>query len=264
MMKPLLADSEVLYDGINGEKYIAKQYYQELEDEDFYPHSDGFIGAMALQIIERMDLKSSDRFVDLRGGRGAFAKAISDRVKFDAPMLIVDSREKMIAHIQEHYPDIETLNIDAQSFAKKDAVYDKILIKEVIDQFDDAEELLANLYDRLAPGGILFLIHTPPILKKPLFKAALEKAKEKATHAESLKSILERSGFSVKKETFAYPQVIPKEYYLEMVETRYTSVLRAFSKEEIQYGLAEIKKKYKDQDILRFDDYFDYLIAKKP
>lgn len=207
-------------------------------------------------MIDNLDFKPDDKFVDLGGGTGIFTKSILEHVEFNEPVLLVDPYQEMLELAGEN-PGIKCLQMDAMAFSEQPECYDKILIKEAVHHIEDRAGLFANLYERLNSGGILLLVHVPPKLDYPLFDAALKRAEERHADPNELFDLLTKAGFEVSRDFIRYPQSMPKSHYFRMVKQRYMSTLYSFSDQELAAGLKEMEDKYKDKDILSFDDHFD-------
>jgi len=52
---------------------------------------------------------------------------------------------------------------------------------------------------------------------------------------------------------------IERERYVRMLEARYMSVLGEFSDEELQEGIAQFRRSYRDTPVLRFEDHFAFV-----
>lgn len=246
-------------------KEVLDKHYQRLakDYDDFLYYSPDFIRSITEKMIDKLQLKEDDRFVDLGCGTGMYSLDILKQIKLNKPIIGVDPYAEMLAKIPEDAL-IETIVLDALSFSQRpDGFYDKILVKEAIHHIPERDQLFANLYQKLTPGGILLLVHVPPNVQYPLFEKALERCLEWHADPDELTVQLQNAGFRVERDTLGYSHSIPKEKYFQMVEGCYMSALTSLSEEEVSQGLAEMSEKYKDETILKFVDHFDYLTAIK-
>ncbi|MFQ5431247.1 MAG: class I SAM-dependent methyltransferase [Nitrospinota bacterium] len=239
-------------------KRLAKDY------DEFLCYSPEFVRALTKKMIGKLRLEEDDIFVDLGCGTGMYSLDILRQVRLNNQILGVDPYPEMLAGI----PDdscIEPVQLDALGFSRKPGKFDKILSKEAIHHIHERDELFANLFGRLKPGGILLLVHVPPDVQYPLFEKALERCRQWHANPSELEEQLKNAGFTVEYDRLSYIHRIPKNNYFKMVECCYMSALTSLSKEDMINGLIEMEKKYKNLAILEFVDHFDYLTAtKKP
>jgi SAM-dependent methyltransferase len=243
---------------------IAKLHYTRLAKkyDDFLYYSPEFVRCLTRKMIEKLRLREEDVFVDLGCGTGMYSLDILKQIRLKNPVIAVDPFAEMLAKIPPDAP-LTPLQLDAATFARRPGTYDKILIKETVHHIDDKKELFSELHQRLAPGGILLLVHVPPKVQYPLFRKALQKCENWHADPDELTSLLEQTGFRVERDAVDYPHAIPKEKYFAMVESCYMSALSSLSEEDLREGLAEMAEKYANQEILEFIDHFDYITATK-
>jgi len=239
-------------------------HYTRLADsyDRFLYYSDDFVRRQTRMMIDKLALRAEDRFVDLGGGTGMYTLDIMQQVPL-RHATVVDPFPEMLAAIPAD-AGVEAVVATALDFSEQVRGYDKVLIKEAVHHVRDRARLFANLYRRLSPGGRLLLVHVPPQLDYPVFRAALERSKTWLCDPDDLTEELRAAGFSVERDGLDYRHELPKEHYFRMVENCYMSVLTSFSEEELQAGLREMAERYKNTDTLTFNDHFDYLTAVKP
>lgn len=243
---------------------IAKLHYTRLAEkyDDFLYYSPDFIRSLTTKMIEKLQLREADLFVDLGCGTGMYSIDILKQLKLQNSVIAVDPFAEMLSKIPEDAP-LTALPLDAITFSRRPGTYDKILMKEAVHHVDNKEELFSNLYQRLTPGGILLLVHVPPKVQYPLFRKALLKCERWHADPDHLTALLQQSGFRVERDGVDFPHAIPKDKYFKMVESCYMSVLSSMSEEEIREGLAEMAGTYEKESVLNFTDHFDYLTAIK-
>lgn len=236
---------------------IGRNYHQMLY------YSGEFIRHLTSKMVEKLRLVESDVFVDLGGGTGMYSADILAQVRLRNAVILVDPFSEMLAQVPNDLP-IQTVEMDALDFSSRPGRYDKILIKEAVHHINEPERLFNNLFDRLSPGGALLLVHVPPQIDYPLFRAALQRAETWHADPDELVELLRSAGFSVERERVEHQHVLPKSEYFRMVANRYMSVLSSFDEEELEAGLAEMNETYLDREVLEFADRFDFLTASKP
>ncbi len=245
-------------------KEVLDKHYKDLAERynDFLYYSPEFIRTLTSKMIEMFELRDTDTFVDLGCGTAIYSLDIIKQVPLKEKVIAVDPYPEMLAQIPKDAP-VRKVELDALSFSKKPAEYDKILIKEAIHHVNEREELFNYLFKRLRNDGILLLVHVPPEIEYPLFQKALERCKEWHANPDELTEQLKSAGFRVERDSLRYPHTIAKEKYFQMVQNCYMSVLTSMDKSDIEEGLAEMEEEYRDHEVLRFVDHFDYLKAAK-
>lgn len=244
----------------------VKNHYQNLSEkyDDLWEYSPDFVRFISKNVCKYLKLESRDIFLDLGCGTGLFTKEISDRIKFENPIICCDISPGLLAQLSgdDRY---ECIVMDAVTFSSQPKCFDKILIKEMIHHLnrEEQESLIKNLFARLNNNGKFLLILLPPKIEYPLFKAALEKYEKLQPHYNYLVELYKKAGFQTQIDFIRYPLSIPKTKYIKMVENRYMSLLSSFDDREIVEGINEIKLKYSDKDILEFNDTFVFITGEK-
>lgn len=243
---------------------IIDRHYDNLADnyDLFLKYSPDFVRKLTHKMIEKLQLREDDCLVDLGGGTGLYALDILEQVRLRHPVLLVDYSGAMLARAPAD-PRLRTLELGGLEFACRDGRYDKILIKETVHHIADRARLFAELHERLSPGGRLLLVHIPPQIDYPLFRAALERSLRWHADPDELVRHLEAAGFTVERETFVYPHVLPKEVYFRMVRGRYMSLLSSFTDPEFEDGIAEMAAAHAGREVLEFADRFDVITGIK-
>lgn len=247
------------------DNHVVDKHYRRLGPSysALLTYSPDFVRSLTAKMIDKLQLDTDDLLVDLGCGTGIYAIDLLEQVPLRQPIKGVDPFPEMLAGIPEDAA-IEPICEDALSFSQRPGRYDKVLIKETVHHVDERDELFANLYQRLRPGGVLLLVHVPPRVEYPLFEAALERCLGWHADPAELELLLGKAGFGVERDVLEYRHNLPKERYFDMVRNSYMSVLTSFSEAELAAGLEEMAATYADQDVLSFVDRFDYLTAVKP
>lgn len=246
------------------QEVLDKHYRRLANDYDqFLYYSPEFVRALTTRMIEKLRLEPSDTLADIGCGTGMYSIDILKQVSLDNPVIGVDPYREMLEQVPPDSPVVPIV-ADALSFSRREGTYNKVLVKETIHHVADIPEFLANVYRQLPPGGILLLVHVPPVVQYPLFEAALARCLNWHADPKVLADQLKAAGFEVAHDAIDYPHALPKDHYFNMVRNSYMSVLTSFSDQELQSGLAEMEEKYRDQSVLEFVDHFDYLTAVKP
>lgn len=246
-------------------KDVIDGHYQRIAERysEYLSYSGDFVPALAAKMAEMLQLSEDDAFVDLGGGTGIYTAAILDQVRCRLPVTLVDFSSDMLDQVPEDLP-VEKVHMDALAFSEQARRYDKVLIKETVHHVDDRRTLFENLYERLAPGGALLLVHVPPDVDYPLFEAAKERARRWHADPDELERMLSATGFRTVRDAIDWPHAVPKQRYFEMVASQYMSVLSSFGEDEIEEGLREMEQAHAGTEVLEFTDHFDYIVGYKP
>jgi len=241
---------------------VVQSHYRRLADQydEFLQYSPDFVRTLTAKMVRMLDLRPTDRLVDLGCGTAIYSADVLEQVPLRQPVTGVDPFPEML----ERIPDgvrVTPLCMGAVEFSELPGEYDKVLVKEAVHHVTDRPALFRNLHRRLPPGGILLLVHVPPRLDYPLFEKALRRCEEWHADPDELAKQLDAAGFRVERDAVDYPLAIPRDMYFRMVQNRYMSVLSSFSDEEIQEGLVEMEHRYGDRTVLEYNDHFDYLAA---
>ena len=240
------------------------EHYRRLADhyDEFLLYSPRFIRTLTSKMVQMLDLREADRFVDLGCGTAMYSADILQQVRLTTPVTGVDPFPEMLARIPDGVP-VTKVALGALAFSAQPGAYDKILMKEAVHHEEDRATLFANLFARLRPAGRLLLVHVPPKLDYPLFDAALRRAEQWHADPDKLVRLLMQAGFAVEREAVDFRHTIPTRKYFQMVGGRYMSVLSSFSAEDIAEGLREMERRYGALETLEFIDHFDYIAGIK-
>jgi ubiquinone/menaquinone biosynthesis C-methylase UbiE len=246
------------------QEVLDKHYRRLAKDYDeFLYYSPRFVRALTSKMVEKLCLEEQDILADVGCGTGMYSLDILEQVSLKEPILGVDPYPEMLARIPDQ-AKITPIAEGALEFSKREANYNKILIKETIHHVDQREVFFQNIFQNLPKGGVMLLVHVPPGVKYPLFNAALKACLGWHADPDELVVQLEQAGFNVQRDVLDYQHRIPKDHYFKMVRSCYMSVLTRFSEEDLEAGLAEMDATHAGKDVLEFVDHFDYLTAEKP
>ncbi len=222
--------------------------------DEYYNYSTDYVDYFTNKIIEDLSIKNKEVVVELGAGTGIFAKAILHKID-SVNMKCVDNSALMLEMNKEKR--IEKLCQDAVEFSKQDVVYDKIYMKEFIHHIPkkDRLSLFKGLYRQLKNRGRLVILMEPGRLNYPLFEEALKRFKVNQPSYLDVISKLEQVGFLTSYTTVKHEIKITKTKYIEMVKSRYMSVLESFTEAELENGIKEINESYKNEE-LKFQEVF--------
>ena len=207
-------------------------------------------------VLHHLRLKATDQVVDLGCGTGVFSSVLYTKAGLTQNILAVEPSQSMLNHAQT-LPGLTTHCADALSFVQDQAIrYDKILMKGMVHHIPRADlpQLYRGVYQQLHQGGILVTVTRPVIVYYPFWKAALERWQKQTYPVDTLVKDMCGAGFSVSYQTYYYPVQIAKNQWFEMIRNRFWSTFSYFNDEELEAGLAELKAKYAQTDVLKFEE----------
>lgn len=225
-------------------------------------YTDFFVRLLTSKMIEMLRLVPEDSFVDLGSRTGIFSRDILEQVALERPMTFVDPMPEVLAGVPRD-ERIDCVQMDVPGFSEEPHAYDKVLMKEALYHVDDKEALFRNIYERMAPGGVLLLVHMPPEMECPLFTKALERARQWHADPDAVARLLEEIGFEVERDRLDYRHRVPKQAYFDLVRERYLPVLTTFTAAELHEGVREMERTFAGEDTLEFTDHFDFIAARK-
>ena len=239
----------------------TQAHYERLASsyDELWTYSRQFVASMADAIIATLELKATDRFVDLGCGSGIYAKAIADRVPFEAPLLGVDpvgsarsaGRASGCARARKERRGVLSISPGSQLRSRRRS------------RCRRQANCLSGLGQRLIAGGRILVALLPPTIGIPLVQEALARTYEaRQPHYDEIAAMMRASGLSVDVRWFDFPVSIERGRYLDMVRRRYISLLSAFDDARLQTGLEEIAAQH-PEPVLRFVDRFVFVCGSK-
>lgn len=116
-----------------------------------YHHAFGSLTSQAiLSLLDAVDIKKGDRFLDIASGPGYAASAAAMR---GATALGVDFSAAMVAHAQQLHPGIDFREGEAERLPIETAVFDAAVMNFGILHLSNPEKALLEAYRVLRAGG---------------------------------------------------------------------------------------------------------------
>ena len=242
----------------------TQNHYQKIANiyDSLWSYSPDYIQFLTKNIIEHLQLNSTDILVDIGCGTGIYSKEIINQIQLQQPILCVDPAVEMLAKIPAN-SCLKPIAMDGVEFSEKPGTYDRIFLKEAIHHIEEKSLLFHNLWQRLTPGGIFLLLLLPPTIDYPLFEKALQLYEKTQPHYQDMTKLLQQVGFLVDVDLVEYPLELPKQKYFQLVENRYMSLLSRFDDAELSAGLKEMEAKYQNESVLKFSDRMVFITAIK-
>eukprot|EP00095_Tigriopus_kingsejongensis_P004781 maker-scaffold77_size404793-snap-gene-2.15 protein:Tk04781 transcript:maker-scaffold77_size404793-snap-gene-2.15-mRNA-1 annotation:"sam-dependent methlyltransferase" len=220
-------------------------------------------------IIDSLDATKGHKLVELGAGSCRFAHKVAEKLHLKQPILCVDSFHGIL-DMEKKFKHIETLEMEALDFVKKDLDYDRLFILGSLHHLgldEDLPDIFAGIFRHLRAGGKL-VIEKPDIeyVDLPLFdKAIKELNKNEHVPTKELINLLTQAGFKhfrIKKFKFTFST--PKAWLIQKIRERAFSCLGAFTHQEIEEGVKELEEKWKDLSEIKFTPEKDIITADKP
>lgn len=195
-------------------------------------------------------------FADVGGGTGHVTSALAVAAALALPPLVVDPSAAMLASASAR--GLHVLECDALAFAAAPdgEPFDRILLKEVVHHVPDAQHaaLFAGLAARLRPGGRLLVVTRPQEVDYPLWGAARAVWKANQPGEAHLMTAMAAAGLVPCRDEAVYRAQLPAERWHAMVRARFWSTFSAFTDDELEEGVAELRAQSGNADTLTFTD----------
>jgi ubiquinone/menaquinone biosynthesis C-methylase UbiE len=243
---------------------VAQEHYSRLAatyDENWV-YSPGFVEWMTDCIQQRLQITDGDLVADIGCGTGLFARGLSPHA---AAVVCADPSAAMLAQVPSSKRLI-TVTASAQDISAGRAAlphsgYDAMLLKEMLHHVDDRPAVIAGLARLLRPGGRMLIVMLPKQISYPLFAAALELFTSQQPDPADVADEMRGAGLAVEVTYESLPLAFPAERYLQMVRNRYMSLLSYFDDEQLEAGVAEIRRAHPGAEIT-FTDTFAFILGR--
>ena len=219
-------------------------------DNKTWLSSKSYISQFNKFLKRKSNLNKNSKILDIGCGRANIISALQQKYKFRNKPTGID-----IVANKDVKRNIVFKKIEALKYLKKQKKYDLILIKQTIHFFTKTKlnNLLNFAKKNLNPKGriLIFSLKTKNN-KIPCFKKMRKNLEKNLKRDEVLFGIIKKNLKKISSANFNFKVDISKKKYLRMIKERYISCLLNMSDKEIQFGISEIKSKYKNQ--IKFTD----------
>ena len=211
-------------------------------------------------LLKQIKLNKNSQILDIGCGRGKILGSLSSKLSLKTKPIGLD----IVKH-KDRDKRIIFKKIDALRFLKKNKKkFDLILLKQTIHLFKikDIKDILKLSKKMLNINGKIIIFTLDPlnneiptfsIMKKKLKKALIRDKKIIRSISYLFNGKLIRG--------FSYKVKISRKKYMEMINSKYISVLLGMSQKTIFSGLNQIKRKYKKQ--ISFEDKLICLVLNR-
>ena len=229
-------------------------------DNKTWLSSTSYIRSFNNFLLKQIKLNKNSQILDIGCGRGKILGSLSSKLSLKRKPIGID----IVKH-KDRDKRIIFKKIDALKFLKKNKKkFDLILLKQTIHLFKikDIKNILKFSKKMLNINGKIIIFTLDPlnneiptfsIMKKKLKKALIRDKKIIRSISYLFNGKLIRG--------FSYKVKISRKKYMEMVNSKYISVLLGMSQKTIFSGLNQIKRKYKKQ--ISFEDKLICLVLNR-
>ena len=229
-------------------------------DNKTWLSSPSYIRSFNNFLLKQIKLNKNSQILDIGCGRGKILGSLSSKLSLKRKPIGLD----IVKH-KDRDKRIIFKKIDALRFLKKNKKkFDLILLKQTIHLFKikDIKNILKLSKKMLNINGKIIIFTLDPlnneiptfsIMKKKLKKALIRDKKIIRSISYLFNGKLIRG--------FSYKVKISRKKYMEMINSKYISVLLGMSQKTIFSGLNQIKRKYKKQ--ISFEDRLICLVLNR-
>ena len=229
-------------------------------DNKTWLSSTSYIRSFNNFLLKQIKLNKNSQILDIGCGRGKILGSLSSKLSLKRKPIGID----IVKH-KDRDKRIIFKKIDALKFLKKNKKkFDLILLKQTIHLFKikDIKNILKLSKKMLNINGKIIIFTLDPlnneiptfsIMKKKLKKALIRDKKIIRSISYLFNGKLIRG--------FSYKVKISRKKYMEMINSKYISVLLGMSQKTIFSGLNQIKRKYKKQ--ISFEDRLICLVLNR-
>ena len=229
-------------------------------DNKTWLSSTSYIRSFNNFLLKQIKLNKNSQILDIGCGRGKILGSLSSKLSLKRRPIGLD----IVKH-KDRDKRIIFKKIDALRFLKKNKKkFDLILLKQTIHLFKikDIKNILKLSKKMLNINGKIIIFTLDPlnneiptfsIMKKKLKKALIRDKKIIRSISYLFNGKLIRG--------FSYKVKISRKKYMEMINSKYISVLLGMSQKTIFSGLNQIKRKYKKQ--ISFEDKLICLVLNR-
>ena len=229
-------------------------------DNKTWLSSTSYIRSFNNFLLKQIKLNKNSQILDIGCGRGKILGSLSSKLSLKRKPIGLD----IVKH-KDRDKRIIFKKIDALKFLKKNKKkFDLILLKQTIHLFKikDIKNIIKLSKKMLNINGKIIIFTLDPlnneiptfsIMKKKLKKALIRDKKIIRSISYLFNGKLIRG--------FSYEVKISRKKYMEMINSKYISVLLGMSQKTIFSGLNQIKRKYKKQ--ISFEDKLICLVLNR-
>ena len=228
-------------------------------DNKTWLSSTSYIRSFNNFLLKQIKLNKNSQILDIGCGRGKILGSLSSKLSLKRKPIGID----IVKH-KDRDKRIIFKKIDALRFLKKNKKkFDLILLKQTIHLFKikDIENILQLSKKMLNINGKIIIFTLDPLNEIPTFSIMKKKLKKALIRDKKIIRSISYLFNGKLIRGFSYKVKISRKKYMEMINSKYISVLLGMSQKTIFSGLNQIKRKYKKQ--ISFEDKLICLVLNR-
>ena len=229
-------------------------------DNKTWLSSTSYIKSFNNFLLKQIKLNKNSQILDIGCGRGKILGSLSSKLSLKRKPIGID----IVKH-KDRDKRIIFKKIDALKFLKKNKKkFDLILLKQTIHLFKtkDIKNILKLSKKMLNINGKIIIFTLDPLNNKiPTFSIMKKKLKKALIRDKKIIRSISYLFNGKLIRGFSYKVKISRKKYMEMINSKYISVLLGMSQKTIFSGLNQIKRKYKKQ--ISFEDKLICLVLNR-
>ena len=229
-------------------------------DNKTWLSSTSYIKSFNNFLLKQIKLNKNSQILDIGCGRGKILGSLSSKLSLKRKPIGID----IVKH-KDRDKRIIFKKIDALRFLKKNKKkFDLILLKQTIHLFKikDIKNILKFSKKLLNINGKIIIFTLDPINNEiPTFSIMIKKLKKALIRDKKIIRSISYLFNGKLIRGFSYKVKISRKKYMEMINSKYISVLLGMSQKTIFSGLNQIKRKYKKQ--ISFEDKLICLVLNR-
>ena len=229
-------------------------------DNKTWLSSPSYIKSFNNFLLRQVELNKNSQILDIGCGRGKILGSLSSKLSLKRKSIGID----IVSH-KDRDKRIIFKKIDALEFLRENKKrFDLILLKQTIHLFKikDIKTILKLSKTFLYPNGKIIIFTLDPINNEiPTFSIMKKKLKKALIRDKKIIRSISYLFNGKLIRGFSYKVKISRKKYMEMINSKYISVLLGMSQKTIFSGLNQIKRKYKKQ--ISFEDKLICLVLNR-
>ena len=229
-------------------------------DNKTWLSSTSYIRSFNNFLLKQIKLNKNSQILDIGCGRGKILGSLSSKLSLKRKPIGLD----IVKH-KDRDKRIIFKKIDALRFLKKNKKkFDLILLKQTIHLFKikDIKNILKLSKKMLNINGKIIIFTLDPLNNEiPTFSIMKKKLKKALIRDKEIIRSISYLFNGKLIRGFSYKVKISRKKYMEMINSKYISVLLGMSQKTIFSGLNQIKRKYKKQ--ISFEDRLICLVLNR-
>ena len=229
-------------------------------DNKTWLSSTSYIRSFNNFLLKQIKLNKNSQILDIGCGRGKILGSLSSKLSLKRKPIGLD----IVKH-KDRDKRIIFKKIDALRFLKKNKKkFDLILLKQTIHLFKikDIKNILKLSKKMLNINGKIIIFTLDPLNNEiPTFSIMKKKLKKALIRDKEIIRSISYLFNGKLIRGFSYKVKISRKKYMEMINSKYISVLLGMSQKTIFSGLNQIKRKYKKQ--IFFEDKLICLVLNR-